>query len=187
MAGLNKYQKAAAAKYRNGAIGDLGGQIEIDGLRELQKDLRLFGAATRDDMKETHRRAGEIIVEGARRFVPVRTGALLASMRSAPTQRQGRVRVGSASVPYAGPIHFGWPARNIRPNPFIYEVLDQRRQDIYKLYADRISGLIEKYDLGPGTARPPRSSRSSTSSGNVTRTQRSGSSVVEYSYDITQW
>jgi hypothetical protein len=26
---------------------------------------------------------------------------------------------GRASVPYAGPIHWGWPARNISANPFL--------------------------------------------------------------------
>jgi hypothetical protein len=51
-------------------------------------------------------------------------------------------------VPYAGPIHFGWPARQIKPNPFIYEVLDDRRQEVYAIYAQRISELIYKYDLG---------------------------------------
>lgn len=144
---LNKYQKDAAAKYRSGVVGDMGGQIEIEGLREVQKAMRNFSDDSRNDMKETHRRAGQIVVDGAARFVPVRSGSLLASLRSAPTQRQGRVRVGSAAVPYAGPIHFGWPARNIQPNPFIYEVLDGRRQEVYALYADRISELVVKYDL----------------------------------------
>ena len=144
---LNKYQKQAAAKYRSGVIGDMGGQLEIDGLRDVQKAMRNFSDDSRNDMKETHRRAGQIVVDGAARLVPVRSGALLASLKSAPTQRQGRVRVGSAAVPYAGPIHFGWPARNIQPNPFIYEVLDGRRQEVYALYAERISQLIVKYDL----------------------------------------
>ena len=145
---LNKYQKQAAAKYREGVIGDMGGQLEIDGLRQVQKAMRSFSDDSRNDMKETHRRAGQIVVDGAARYVPVRSGALLASLKSAPTQRQGRVRVGSAAVPYAGPIHFGWPARNIKPNPFIYEVLDGRRQEVYALYSQRISELIFKYDLG---------------------------------------
>jgi preprotein translocase subunit SecD len=144
---LNKYQKQAAAKYREGVIGDMGGQLEIDGLRQVQKAMRSFSDDSRNDMKETHRRAGQIVVDGAARYVPVRSGALLASLRSAPTQRQGRVRVGSAAVPYAGPIHFGWPARQIKPNPFIYEVLDDRRQEVYAIYAQRISELIYKYDL----------------------------------------
>jgi len=144
---LNKYQKQAAAKYREGVIGDMGGQLEIDGLRQVQKAMRSFSDDSRNDMKETHRRAGQIVVDGAARLVPVRSGALLASLKSAPTQRQGRVRVGSAAVPYAGPIHFGWPARKIQPNPFIYEVLDNRRQEVYAIYAQRISELIYKYDL----------------------------------------
>jgi hypothetical protein len=147
MAKLNKYQKAAAAKYRSGAIEGTGGQLEIEGLRDVQKAMRKFSDDSRNDMKETHRRAGQIVVDGAAKLVPVRSGALLASLKSAPTQRQGRVRVGSAAVPYAGPIHFGWPARHIQPNPFIYEVLDGRRQEVYSLYAERISQLIVKYDL----------------------------------------
>lgn len=147
MAKLNKYQKQAAAKYREGAIAGTGGQLEIEGLRELQKSIRNLTDDSRNDMKETHRRAGQIIVEAAAPLVPVQSGALLASARSAPTQRQGRVRVGSAAVPYAGPIHFGWPARNIRPNPFIYEVLDRRRDEVMKLYEARIDELIRKYDL----------------------------------------
>ena len=145
---LNKYQKQAAAKYREGVVGDMGGQLEIEGLRELQKSLRNLTDDSRNDMKETHRKAGQIVVDGAIRYVPVRTGALAQSMRSAPTQRQGRVRVGSAAVPYAGPIHFGWPDRRIKPNPFIYEVLDERRREVAAIYAERISQLINKYDLG---------------------------------------
>lgn len=145
---LNKYQKQAAAKYREGVVSHVGGQLEIEGMRELQKALRNLTEDSRNDMKETHRQAGQIVVDAAVRIIPVRSGALLASIKSAPTQRQGRVRVGSAAVPYAGPIHFGWPARNIKPNPFIYEVLDSRRQEVYALYAERISGLIRKYDLG---------------------------------------
>jgi hypothetical protein len=144
---LNKYQKDAAAKYRSGVIGDMGGQLEIEGLRDVQKAMKNFSDDSRNDMKETHRKAGQLVVDGAARLVPVRSGALLASLRSAPTQRQGKVRLGSAAVPYAGPIHFGWPARHIQPNPFIYEVLDGRRQEVYALYAERISELVVKYNL----------------------------------------
>lgn len=147
MARLNKYQKAAAAKYRAGAIEGTGGMAKIEGLSKLSRALKDVSDDARDDMKETHRRAGQIVVDAAAGFVPVRSGALLASLRTAPTTRQGRVRVGNAAVPYAGPIHFGWPARNIRPNPFIYEVLDRRRDEVLRLYEQRIGEIIKKYDL----------------------------------------
>jgi len=103
---------------------------------------------TRDDMKATHKRAAAIVIAGAKRFVPVRTGRLAESIRDGSTQRMGRVRVGSASVPYAGPIHFGWPSRSIKPQPFIYDALDGRRDEVVRVYVQRIDSLTVKYFKG---------------------------------------
>lgn len=127
-------------------------KAEIVGLREVQRDLRKLGDDTKTEMKETHKQAAEIVVLGAKRLVPYRTGALAASIRALATQSSGRVRAGSASVPYAGPIHFGWPSRGIAPNPFIYDAVDSRVDDIRGLYAERIDQLINKYDLSSGQA-----------------------------------
>lgn len=131
------------------------GKLEIDGLRETLRDLKKLSDDARDDMKETHRIAGQIVVDGAKRYVPVRSGVLAASMRSAPTTRQGRVRVGNSQAPYAGPIHFGWPARRIKPQPFIYDALDSRRSEVATAYAERITQLIQRHNLAPGQ-RPTR-------------------------------
>lgn len=144
---MNKFQKKAAADYRAGVLGDRGGKIEITGLKEAQKALRSLSKESRDNMKQTHRQAGQIIVDAAAPLVPRQSGALLASIKSAPVQRQGRVRIGSAAVLYAGPIHFGYPARNIQPNPFIYEVLDGKRGEVLRLYLERINQLIKNNDL----------------------------------------
>lgn len=121
------------------------GAQQIEGLKEVNAALRSMSKATRDDMKETHKKAAAIVIDGAKRFVPVRTGRLAASIRDGSTQRMGRVRVGSASVPYAGPIHFGWPARAIRPQPFIYDALDGRRDEVVRVYVRRIDSLTVKY------------------------------------------
>lgn len=118
------------------------GAAQIEGLREVQKALRDVSSDLANEMKATHKEAAEIVVEGAKRYAPVRTGALAASIRAAATRTGGRVRVGAASVPYAGPVHFGWPARRIKPQPFVYEALDPRRDDIANLYAERISRII---------------------------------------------
>lgn len=121
------------------------GKQVIEGLTEVNKALRSMSKDTRDSMKETHKRAAEIVIQGARRYVPVVSGKLAASMRDSSTQRMGRVRVGSASVPYAGPIHFGWPARHIKPQPFIYDALDDRRSEVAATYVKRIDELTVKY------------------------------------------
>lgn len=125
----------------------VGGRIQIDGLKETQKALRELGDELKYEMKATHRQAAEVIVQGAKRYVPVRSGKLAASIRAAATMTSGKVRAGSAAVPYAGPIHFGWPKRYIKPQPFIYDAMDVRRQEVYDLYAKRIYGLIDKHNL----------------------------------------
>lgn len=124
------------------------GAQQIEGLKEVNAALRSMSKDTRDDMKATHKKAAAIVIAGAKRFVPVRTGRLAESIRDGSTQRMGRVRVGSASVPYAGPIHFGWPARSIKPQPFIYDALDGRRDEVVKVYVQRIDSLTVKYFKG---------------------------------------
>lgn len=127
------------------------GRLEIDGLKEVLADLRAFGVDTRDDMKDTHRKAGEIVAAVARTIVPVRTGRLAKTIVSAPTQRMGRVRAGRGlSIPYAGPIHFGWPARRIAPQPFIYDALDKRADEVRDTYKRRIDDLIVRHRLAAG-------------------------------------
>lgn len=127
------------------------GRLEIEGLREALRDIRRLGDDARDDMKDTHRKAGEIVASVARGIAPVRTGRLASTIISAPTQRQGRVRVGRGqSIPYAGPIHFGWPARRITPQPFIYDALDQRADEVRRVYENRIGELITRHNLAPG-------------------------------------
>ena len=123
------------------------GKEEIEGLREVQKALNKFSDATRKEMQSTHLKAAEIVVGASKRFVPIKTGALAQSIRPAAVMSGGRVKVGSASVPYAGPIHFGWPARRIKPQPFVYDTLDTRRGEVSRLYEKRIAVLMFKYGL----------------------------------------
>ena len=122
-------------------------KAEIVGLREVQRDLRKLGDDTKTEMKETHKQAAEVGVMGAKRLVPTRTGALAASIRALATKSSGRVRAGSASVPYAGPIHFGWPARRIKPQPFIYDAIDGRRAEVAMAYAERLTQIRNRYGL----------------------------------------
>jgi len=123
------------------------GKEEIEGLREVQKALNKFSDATRKEMQSTHLKAAEIVVGASKRFVPIKTGALAQSIRPAAVMSGGRVKVGSASVPYAGPIHFGWPARRIKPQPFVYDALDTRRGEVSRLYEKRMAILMFKYGL----------------------------------------
>jgi hypothetical protein len=91
--------------------------------------------------------AAEVVKQKADGLVPRRTGKLARSVRAAASQKSARVRAGYQRVPYAGPIHFGWPARGIRPNPFLYDALDARRGQVVEVYERGIDRLIRDYDL----------------------------------------
>lgn len=132
-------------------LQDRKGREEIEGLREIQRDLRRLGDDTKMAMKPTHQQAADIIAEGARRRAPVRSGRLRKSIKGTAVMTGGRVRIGyGGGEPslYAGPIHFGWPARRIRPQPFVYDELDDRRAEVVQLYAERITQLIKIHKLG---------------------------------------
>ena len=140
-------------------LGDgAAGAVKIEGLSAVQRDLR----GLRDDLDlvkteflATNRKVAEIVIEGSKKFVPVLSGALAASMRNASTKKAAKIRVGSSRglkgtsdlVEYAGPIHFGWPARRIKPQPFIYEATDRRKAEVSQLYAERLTSIRNKYDL----------------------------------------
>lgn len=127
------------------------GAVKIEGLSAVQRDLRNLGRdldLVKGEFLTTNRKVAEIVIEGSKKFVPVLSGALAESMRNASTKKSAKVRVGDRSnVPYAGPIHFGWPARRIKPNPFIYEATDRRKAEVSMIYAERLADIRGKYDL----------------------------------------
>ena len=91
----------ANGTYGYRVTGGQGAKIQIAGLKETQKALASMSDDLKDEMKSTHKKAAEVIVEGSKRYVPVRTGRLANSIRAVATRTSGRVRAGSAAVPYA--------------------------------------------------------------------------------------
>jgi hypothetical protein len=135
--------------YRLG--GNAPGGVKIEGLSKVRRDLKNLGGdldLVKGEFLATNKKVAEIVLGGAKRFVPVLSGSLAESMKNASTKTAAKIRVGNkTNVPYAGPIHFGWPARRIKPQPFIYDAIDPRRNEISQLYAERITSIRNKYDL----------------------------------------
>jgi hypothetical protein len=97
-------------------------------------------------MKELMHDLGEIVVKGA--DVPRgTTGALAGSIRAGRGKTKAVVRAGGAKAPYAGVIHYGWPARNIAPHPFLTDALSRRHEQIYAALEQGIDALLAKNDL----------------------------------------
>jgi hypothetical protein len=116
--------------------------VEIEGVNKLARALRDADAGMAETLKAAHLDGAKAVLNAVR--APVQSGDLRATLKASATLRSGRVKAGRKKVPYAGPIHFGWQRRNIRPNPFLYDALDRRRQTVIALFMDGIESLTEQ-------------------------------------------
>jgi hypothetical protein len=128
-------------------VGRKGGPaaIEVEGGPQLRRALKKFDARL-GDLSAIHRDVGELVAAEAETLVPVDTGRLRDTIHSTRGKASASVLAGRSLVPYAGPIHFGWRARNIEPQPFLYDALDRRRDDVLDRYNDGIGDLVRRFD-----------------------------------------
>jgi hypothetical protein len=92
--------------------------VRVEGLNTLVRTMRKAGADL-GDLKDANARAAAIVVSAAAGMAPRRSGKLAGSIRGSRAGNRARVLAGRASVPYAAPIAWGWPARHIKPQPFL--------------------------------------------------------------------
>ena len=148
--------------------------VQVMGHREFVRVLRALGDDAVNDIKKAHADAARIVEDAAKPMAPTSAGgrsdvsgtpywyggpsrspgALRGSVRSSGTQRGGFVRAGKKLVPWAGPVHFGWPSRPdaakgwrggpIRPNPFLFDALDKRREEVADKFARYIDDIRRK-------------------------------------------
>ena len=121
------------------------GGFKVDGLKELQKEIRKTeDVELKKSLRLANKEAAQVVADQAKVEVPRRSGRLARSIGTQASQTSAFVKAGTAArVPYAGPIHFGWPKRNIRPQPFLYEALDKRIGEVRRAYEKNL-GKITK-------------------------------------------
>jgi len=112
--------------------------VEIEGLNKLLRALEKLDEEAKQSFKDVGGRVGRLVAEQAREEVPVRSGALRATIRAANTGRGAKVRAGSKRVPYAGPIQFGWGSRNIRQIRFLYRAVDKKVDVALDMYLEEV-------------------------------------------------
>ena len=120
--------------------------VTVTGGRQLRKAFKEAGEDM-SDLKALHKRLADDVAGTAKTKVPVRTGALKNSIRGFGGTAKAAVRAGNnrksrTGVPYAAPVHYGWGRRGIRPQPCLYEALDDRRQSVIDAYNDEVRRMI---------------------------------------------
>lgn len=117
--------------------------VQVDGARELRRTLRAAGDDL-EDLKAANLQAAQIAATAARARAPRLTGQLAGDIRASGTKTAGTIRAGRKKIPYAGPIHWGWPARGIEARPYITEGA-QRTESIWvPLYKELLDEAVSK-------------------------------------------
>lgn len=119
--------------------------VEVIGAKELRKTMKAAGDNLAD-LKDVNQAVGNMVVNVARGMAPSRTGALAGSIRAARAAGGVTVRAGSGSIPYAGPIHWGWPARGIAANPFVMNAAMTTETEWVALYEAELEKIISKIE-----------------------------------------
>lgn len=120
--------------------------VVVEGARQLRSQLRKAGDDL-SDLKQAHTDVAAIAGRAAVGRSPRRAdGKLASTVRWSGTKTAGIIRAGRASVPYAGPIHWGWPAHNITAQPFISEAAVDTEPEwfgVFENYVDRVLAKIK--------------------------------------------
>ncbi len=118
--------------------------VEVDGLRELVRDLERAGVDI-NDIKDAFAR---IAAEGARvgeGFTPRRSGRLADTARGNRAKGKAVLTWGKAAVPYAGPILWGHPRRGIKPARTIARTDDVMAARAPAIFDEEIEAIFRKH------------------------------------------
>jgi hypothetical protein len=123
--------------------------VHIDGLRDLQRDLRRLAPDARRDITRALKEGAKTIAVASAPLAARRTGALARSFRPGASMMQGYVR---SRLPYAAVQEFGGTIRpkgapvEIQPHPAATRALQLKEEQV----VDHIGDALERVALKHG-------------------------------------
>lgn len=119
-----------------------GARVEITGLRSTLRDLERMGVEA-EELRGLMESVANLVADAARPRARRLSGAMAGSIRPGRVKTRAVIRAGRASLPYVGPQHYGWAARNITPNPFLTDALTTRQGAVLAELDAGLARLIE--------------------------------------------
>jgi phage gpG-like protein len=120
--------------------------ITISGIKEVTDTLKKLGRDLESNI-ELNKELSTTLSQKASAMAPKLTGDLASSVVGNPSAEKAQILAGSAAVPYAGVQEYGWPERNIRPQPYLNPAVRDNMGYIIEKYNDSIQKAIKQYDL----------------------------------------
>jgi len=121
-------------------------EISIQGVKEVTDSLNKMARDLESNI-ELNKELSTTLSQKASAMAPKLTGALASSVIGNPSAEKAQILAGSAAVPYAGVQEYGWPERNIRPQPYLNPAVNDNMGYIIEKYNDSIQKAIKQYDL----------------------------------------
>jgi phage gpG-like protein len=121
-------------------------EINIQGVKEVTDSLNKLARDLQSNI-ELNKELSTTLSQKASAMAPKLTGALASSVIGNPSAEKAQILAGSAAVPYAGVQEYGWPERNIRPQPYLNPAVKDNMGYIIEKYNDSIQKAIKQYDL----------------------------------------
>tara|TARA_R110000803_G_scaffold63024_1_gene123563 strand:- start:6508 stop:6885 length:378 start_codon:yes stop_codon:yes gene_type:complete len=120
--------------------------VQVENLGKVIRQMKAIEPELVEELKAANRDIADKVTTTAKVLAPRKSGKLSNSVRPGATARTGLVRAGSKRVPYAAVQHFGWAKRNIKPDPFLYDALDDRRDEVEAAYLAAITKITGRID-----------------------------------------
>ena len=120
--------------------------ISIQGVKEVTDSLDKLARDLGSNI-ELNKELSTTLSQKASAMAPKLTGALASSIVGNPSAEKAQILAGSAAVPYAGVIEYGWPKKNIQAQPYLTTTVNNNLGYIVAKYENSITGIIKQYNL----------------------------------------
>jgi hypothetical protein len=120
--------------------------ISIQGVKEVTDSLNKMARDLESNI-ELNKELSTTLSQKASALAPRLTGALASSVVGNPSAEKAQIMAGSAAVPYAGVIEYGWPLKNIEAQPYLNPAVNDNMGYIIEKYNESIQKAIKQYDL----------------------------------------
>lgn len=127
-------------------MANTGSGVQVTGLREAVRSLERAGVEL-EDLKDAFQRIGQHVADDAKSNVNSVTGRLAGSIRPSRTKNKAVIRAGSARIPYAGVIEYGWPGHGIEEHAYMRRSVETNRDNSIRQLEDEIGRMIKRLGL----------------------------------------
>lgn len=126
--------------------------VRFEGLSTLKRDIRLLSDELTAELRAWELEGARIAAVAIEAQAPRGTadeydkhpGLLARTVRPGVSARGGTVKAGGGKAKYGGVIHFGWQARNIAPNYFMYRGLADARPEIIHVFEAGVNEVVAR-------------------------------------------